>query len=91
MLDDDRTIRNQRPKLIRLQARIALQMVQKCLLVRVVVGVALLYPQELLPRSVPPTATTATPSLISVFARRIGCIAVADEVCGRGSHGIATA
>ena len=88
MLHNDRTIRNQRPELVRLQARIALQMVQERLLVGVIVGVALLHPQQLLPRPMAASTATASTTLLAVFAGGIACV---DEMCGCGRYGVTAA
>lgn len=91
MLHNNRTIRDQRPKLIRLQARVALQMVQERLLVGVIIGVALLHPQELLPRPMAASTAAASATLLAVFAGGIACVAVVDEVGGCGCYGVTAA
>lgn len=49
MLHNDRGLADQLPELVRLQPWVALQVVQEGRRVRVVVGIGLLYPEELAP------------------------------------------
>ena len=92
MLHDNRTIGYQRPEFIRLQARVALQVVQKGFFVCVVVGIALLHPQELLPGSMASPTAAASAALFAVFAcRSIACVAVVDQVGGCGCYGVTAA
>ena len=91
MLHDNRTIRNQRPELIRLQPRIALQMVQERLLIGVIIGIALLHPQELLPGSMAASTAAASATFLAVFACGIACVAIVDEMCGCGCYGVTAA
>ena len=56
LLDDDGGVGHERPELVGLQARVALQAVEESGLVRVVVRVRLLHPQDLLPVALPAAA-----------------------------------
>lgn len=53
VLHDNRAIRHQRPKLIRPQSRIPLQMIQESLLIGIVIRIRLLHPKQLLPLPIP--------------------------------------
>lgn len=89
MLHDDRAIGNKWPELVWPQTLVDLEMVQECLLISVVVWIALLHPEQLLPwsraLSTAASAFTAVSSLPS-FTGASRCCCHCVTACERASR-----